>query len=55
MEGTVTISLKDYEFLKHRSEQVIRMRIMLKRANQDGKAVMTEELEQYIEEIYKDF
>ena len=55
MEGTVTISLKDYEYLQRRSEQVVRMRIMLKRANQDGEAVMTEELKQYIEEIYKDF
>lgn len=55
MDGTVTISLKDYEYLQRRSEQVVRMRIMLKRANQNGEAVMTEELKQYIEEIYKDF
>ena len=55
MEGTVTISIKYFECLQYMSEKLVRLRIMLKRANQDGEAVMTEELKQYIEEIYKDF
>jgi hypothetical protein len=54
MDGTVTISLKDFNYLQHRSEELVRLRIMLKRANQDGEAVMTEELKQHIEEIYQE-
>lgn len=54
MEGTVTISLKDFNFLQHKLEELVRLRIMLKRANRDGEAVMTGELKQYIEEIYQE-
>lgn len=49
---TVTMSMEQYEFY----EAAVRGRNhyieMLERANQNGKAVMTKELEEAIEEIY---
>ena len=52
MEGTVTISLSDYEKMKRREEKLIGLEWVLKNAFIDGKAVMTKELKKTIEEIY---
>jgi len=49
---TVTMSIEDYEYYSDAAlgrEAFIKI---LERANKDGKAVMTEELETTIEEIY---
>jgi len=46
------MSLEEFEKLQHVEKSFDNIIAMLKRANQDGEAVMTRELEQFIEEIY---
>lgn len=52
MEGTVTISIKDFEWLRAQEEELYKVTKILEDANKNGEAVMTNELRQYIEEIY---
>lgn len=49
---TVTMSMEDYNFYREAVESEVRFIKMLKRANKDGIAIMTEELKMAIEEIY---
>lgn len=49
---TVTMSMEDYNFYTEAVESEVRFIKMLKRANKDGIAIMTEELKMAIEEIY---
>lgn len=49
---TVTMSMYDYEQLESKADDFDRLIRMLERANQDGKAIMTDELKVKIEEIY---
>lgn len=49
---TVTMPIYDYEQLASKAVSFDELIRMLERANQDGKAVMTDELRTKIEEIY---
>lgn len=49
---TVTMSMYDYEQLERKAYSFDRLIRMLERANQDGKAIMTDELRTKIEEIF---
>lgn len=49
---TVTMSMEEYEFYSDAAQGRDDFVRMFKRANQNGKAVMTEELKKEIEEIY---
>jgi len=49
---TVTMPVAEYERLKSCEQSLAEYIRMLERANVEGKAVLTKELEQTIEEIY---
>lgn len=49
---TVTMNMEQYEYYSSAAQGRNQYIKMLERANQDGKAVMTEELKNAIEEIY---
>ena len=49
---TVTMSMLEYEFYRDAVIGRDSFRNMLKRANKDGKAIMTDELKQTIEDIF---
>ena len=49
---TVTMPIYEYEQLKSKVDDFYSLIRMLQRANQDGKAMMTDELRTKIEEIY---
>lgn len=49
---TVKMSMKDYEYYLNAEKSRNYYDELLKRANKDGKAVMTNELKTAIEEIY---
>lgn len=48
----ITMPIYEYEQLESKADGFDSLIRMLERANQDGKAVMTEELRTKIEEIY---
>lgn len=49
---TVTMPVEEYERLKNIEKDFKSLIRMMERANKDGKAEMTKELERYIEDIY---
>lgn len=49
---TVTMSMEEYEYYARAEEGLREFVRILERANQNGTAVMTDELKETIEEIY---